>query len=125
MRNAEIKRKTGETDIVLSLELDGTGTSDIQTGCADNLCKNLAVRDLLAVSVINENTLADSNYHSSLARESRLLYLFDNELLVKRNLGNANCNRTCCNTCHKSDITAVTSHNLNDVTTSVGLAGVA
>ena len=33
MRNAEIKRKTGETDIVLSLELDGTGTSDIQTGC--------------------------------------------------------------------------------------------
>ena len=33
MRNAKIKRKTGETDIVLSLELDGTGTSDIQTGC--------------------------------------------------------------------------------------------
>ncbi|MBQ2734321.1 MAG: imidazoleglycerol-phosphate dehydratase HisB [Clostridia bacterium] len=33
MRNAEIKRKTGETDIVLSLELDGLGRSDIQTGC--------------------------------------------------------------------------------------------
>ena len=33
MRNAEIKRKTGETDIVLSLELDGVGTSNIQTGC--------------------------------------------------------------------------------------------
>ena len=33
MRNAEITRKTGETDIVLSLNLDGTGKSDIQTGC--------------------------------------------------------------------------------------------
>ena len=33
MRNAEIKRKTGETDIVLSLELDGSGASDIQSGC--------------------------------------------------------------------------------------------
>ena len=33
MRNAEMKRKTGETDIVLSLNLDGTGKSDIQTGC--------------------------------------------------------------------------------------------
>lgn len=33
MRNAEIKRKTGETDIMLSLNLDGTGKSEIQTGC--------------------------------------------------------------------------------------------
>ena len=33
MRNYEIKRKTGETDISLKLELDGTGKSDICTGC--------------------------------------------------------------------------------------------
>ena len=33
MRNYEIKRKTGETDIFLKLELDGTGKSDISTGC--------------------------------------------------------------------------------------------
>ncbi len=33
MRNAEITRKTGETDIALSFNLDGTGKSDIQTGC--------------------------------------------------------------------------------------------
>ena len=33
----------------------------------DNLCKNLTVRNLLTVSVINENTLADGNNHSSLA----------------------------------------------------------
>ena len=33
MRTAEIKRKTGETDVVLSLDLDGTGSSEIKTGC--------------------------------------------------------------------------------------------
>ena len=33
MRTAEIKRKTNETDIKLSLNLDGTGKSEINTGC--------------------------------------------------------------------------------------------
>lgn len=32
MRNASMNRKTAETDISLSLELDGTGTHDISTG---------------------------------------------------------------------------------------------
>ena len=33
MRTTQIKRKTGETDISLSLNLDGTGTSKLATGC--------------------------------------------------------------------------------------------
>ena len=33
MRTAEIARKTGETDISVTLCLDGKGGSDIQTGC--------------------------------------------------------------------------------------------
>lgn len=33
MRKAEIARKTNETDIKLTLELDGTGKSEIGTGC--------------------------------------------------------------------------------------------
>ena len=33
MRVSEIKRKTAETDIVLTLSLDGTGKSNIDTGC--------------------------------------------------------------------------------------------
>jgi len=33
MRTAQIDRKTAETDISLSLNLDGTGASEIQTGC--------------------------------------------------------------------------------------------
>ena len=33
MRSAEIKRKTAETDIALTLSLDGSGKSTIDTGC--------------------------------------------------------------------------------------------
>ncbi len=33
MRTAEIKRKTGETDISLELNLDGKGNSSVATGC--------------------------------------------------------------------------------------------
>ena len=33
MRKAEIARKTNETDIKLKLNLDGTGVSNINTGC--------------------------------------------------------------------------------------------
>ena len=33
MRSFEIARKTGETDIVLKLNLDGNGKSEIDTGC--------------------------------------------------------------------------------------------
>ena len=33
MRTAEIKRKTAETDIVLSLNIDGKGESQIKSGC--------------------------------------------------------------------------------------------
>lgn len=33
MRRAEIKRKTAETDIALTLDLDGTGKSVVDTGC--------------------------------------------------------------------------------------------
>lgn len=33
MRHSEIKRKTGETDISLRLELDGAGRSRVDTGC--------------------------------------------------------------------------------------------
>ncbi len=32
MRKAELARKTGETDVKLSLDLDGTGKSEIDTG---------------------------------------------------------------------------------------------
>ena len=54
MRNYQIERKTAETDIKLSLELDGSGSSEIDTGCgfldhmltlfASHGCFDLAVK---------------------------------------------------------------------------------
>ena len=33
MRTSEVKRKTAETDIALTLNLDGSGASKIDSGC--------------------------------------------------------------------------------------------
>ena len=33
MRYSKVERKTGETDIILTLNLDGEGKSEIETGC--------------------------------------------------------------------------------------------
>ena len=33
MRYAEINRKTNETNIQLTLNIDGTGAADVKTGC--------------------------------------------------------------------------------------------
>lgn len=52
-RQATVHRKTGETDIVLTLTLDGTGTADIQTGVGffDHMLTLLAKHALLDLSV--------------------------------------------------------------------------
>ncbi len=34
MRKSEIKRKTAETDILIELDIDGTGNNTVDTGCA-------------------------------------------------------------------------------------------
>ena len=37
MRSAEIIRKTNETDIALTLEIEGSGESEIDTGCGTGI----------------------------------------------------------------------------------------
>ncbi len=69
MRNAEIVRKTAETDIVLSLELDGDGTAEIDTGCgfldhmltlfASHGNMNLSVKCVGDVNVDDHHTVED------------------------------------------------------------------
>ncbi|MBP5648500.1 MAG: imidazoleglycerol-phosphate dehydratase, partial [Clostridia bacterium] len=53
MRTAEIKRKTKETDILLKLDLDGCGESDINTGCGflDHMLTLLAKQARINLSV--------------------------------------------------------------------------
>ena len=69
MRNAEIIRKTAETDIVLSLELDGDGKAEIDTGCgflnhmltlfASHANMNLSVKCVGDVQVDDHHTVED------------------------------------------------------------------
>lgn len=53
MRKAEIKRKTAETDVSLTLCLDGTGKSEIATGCGflDHMLTLLASHGKFDLSV--------------------------------------------------------------------------
>lgn len=66
MRYAEIKRKTAETDIVLSLNLDGEGKSEIQTGCGflDHMLTLFASHGSFDLSV-SCNGDTDVDYHHS------------------------------------------------------------
>ena len=69
MRNAEIIRKTAETDIALSLELDGNGSAEIDTGCgflnhmltlfASHANMNLSVKCVGDVQVDDHHTVED------------------------------------------------------------------
>ena len=56
MRNAEIKRKTAETDITLRLKLDGKGVYQVDTGCGF-LNEGHALEEVLEVGYHTKNPL--------------------------------------------------------------------
>ena len=53
MRSAEITRKTAETDITISLDLDGTGRYDNQTGVGffDHMLDQLSRHALIDMTI--------------------------------------------------------------------------
>ena len=55
-RSASIQRKTNETDIVINLNLDGTGKSDITTGIAffDHMLDQIARHGQIDLSITVE-----------------------------------------------------------------------
>ncbi len=64
MRKAEIKRKTGETNVVLSLNLDGNGKAEIKTGCGflDHMLTLLAKHGMFDLTVKAKGDV-DVDYH--------------------------------------------------------------
>ena len=66
MRTAEITRKTAETDISLSLNLDGTGKSSINTGCGflDHMLTLFAAHGRFDLTVVCRGDTQVDDHHS-------------------------------------------------------------
>jgi len=66
MRSAKISRKTAETDIDVSLTLDGTGSYDMQTGIGffDHMLDQLARHSLIDMNVQCKGDLHIDDHHS-------------------------------------------------------------
>ena len=65
-RTATVTRKTAETDIVLSIDLDGTGKADVQTGLGffDHMLTLLAGHSLIDLSVRCQGDLHVDGHHT-------------------------------------------------------------
>ena len=66
MRKADITRKTAETDISLSIDLDGTGIYDIQTGVGffDHMVDQLSRHSLLDITLRAKGDLHIDQHHT-------------------------------------------------------------
>ena len=67
MRKAEIKRKTNETDIAVSVNLDGTGAYDIATGIGflDHMLDQLSKHSLIDIKVRAKGDLHIDFHHTA------------------------------------------------------------
>lgn len=65
-RTAKVKRKTGETDISIELNLDGTGKYDIATGIGflDHMLTHIAVHGLFDLTVRADGDLHVDEHHT-------------------------------------------------------------
>lgn len=66
MRQAKIERKTNETDISVSLALDGTGRAEIETGIGfyDHMLEQLARHSLMDITVKAKGDLHIDAHHT-------------------------------------------------------------
>lgn len=67
MRNADIRRKTGETDIEVSVNLDGTGAYSISTGIGflDHMLEQLSRHSLMDLNVCVQGDLHVDQHHTT------------------------------------------------------------
>lgn len=88
MRKCELNRVTSETEITLELNLDGTGLSEINSGCAffDHMLQQLAKHSRFDLNV-NCNGDTEVDYHHSVEDIGILLgKAFSNALGDKRGI---------------------------------------
>ena len=65
-RSATIQRKTNETQVELSIDLDGSGTSEVSTGVGffDHMLTLLARHSLIDLRVVAEGDLQIDQHHT-------------------------------------------------------------
>ncbi len=66
MRKAAIERKTNETTVAISIDLDGTGSYDIQTGIGffDHMLEQLARHSLIDITLKAQGDLHIDQHHT-------------------------------------------------------------
>ncbi|MFN4058380.1 MAG: imidazoleglycerol-phosphate dehydratase HisB [Roseinatronobacter sp.] len=66
MRRAQLTRKTAETDISVTLDLDGTGTRDCQTGVGffDHMLDQLARHAMIDIAITAKGDLHIDDHHT-------------------------------------------------------------
>ena len=66
MRSASITRKTNETDITVMVDVDGTGTSEIDTGIGffDHMLDQLARHSLIDMHIRAKGDLHIDDHHT-------------------------------------------------------------
>ena len=67
MRKAELSRKTNETDIAVSLCIDGTGTREISTGVGflDHMLEQLARHSLMDIKITVSGDVHIDDHHTT------------------------------------------------------------
>ena len=67
MRKAKIKRKTNETDISVTVDVDGTGKADINTGIGflDHMLEQVARHSLMDISLKAKGDLHVDQHHTT------------------------------------------------------------
>lgn len=67
MRQAEVKRETGETSIAVGIDLDGTGRADIETGIGflDHMLTLLAKHSMMDILVRAKGDLEVDDHHTT------------------------------------------------------------
>ena len=67
MRKASVKRETKETDISVSINLDGTGTYDVETGIGflDHMLEQLSRHSLIDIKVRAKGDLHIDGHHTT------------------------------------------------------------
>src|SRR5947208_6306559 len=66
MRRANVKRSTNETDIAVTVDLDGTGVADIKTGIGffDHMLEQVARHSLIDISITAKGDLHVDLHHT-------------------------------------------------------------